>query len=165
MTSGEVRKSDVIIIGSGSVGNAAAYFLALEGLSVTVLEKDTVGSGASVRNGGQNKMNTRGEPELSLGMYGVQEIWPRLQRDLGVDIEFSKTGGYRNALTEDEMENMQKFWPIAKKYGMHIEYMSGDELRKRVPEFSNRIVGAAHCLEDTWANPLKTTLGLYSKAR
>ena len=165
MTSGEVRKSDVIIIGSGSVGNAAAYFLALEGLSVTVLEKDTVGSGASVRNGGQNKMNTRGEPELSLGMYGVQEIWPRLHRDLGVDIEFSKTGGYRNALTEDEMENMQKFWPIAKKYGMHIEYMSGDELRKRVPEFSNRIVGAAHCLEDTWANPLKTTLGLYSKAR
>ena len=129
MTSGEVRKSDVIIIGSGSVGNAAAYFLALEGLSVTVLEKDTVGSGASVRNGGQNKMNTRGEPELSLGMYGVQEIWPRLQRDLGVDIEFSKTGGYRNALTEDEMENMQKFWPIAKKYGVAAMYLFGSYAR------------------------------------
>lgn len=165
MNSSEVRKSDVIIIGSGAVGNAAAYFLSLQGLLVTVLEKDTVGNGSSVRNGGQNKMNTRGEPELSLGMYGVSEIWPRLQKELDVDIEFSKTGGYRNALTEDEMENMQRFWPVAKKYGMHIEYMDGKELRKRVPQFSDRIVGAARCEEDTWSNPLKTTLGLYAKAR
>lgn len=165
MNSSEVRKSDVIIIGSGAVGNAAAYFLSLQGLLVTVLEKDTVGNGSSVRNGGQNKMNTRGEAELSLGMYGVNEIWPRLQKELDVDIEFSKTGGYRNALTEDEMENMQHFWPIAKKYGMHIEYVDGKDLRKRVSQFSDRIVGAAYCEEDTWANPLKTTLGLYAKAR
>ena len=51
MNNDEVRKSDVIIIGSGAVGNAAAYFLSLAGLSVTVLEKDTVGNGSSVRNG------------------------------------------------------------------------------------------------------------------
>lgn len=161
----EVRKSDVIIIGSGAVGNATAYFLSLAGLEVTVLEKDTVGNGSSVRNGGQNKMNTRGEPELSLGMYGVTEIWPRLQKEMEVDIEFRKTGGYRNALTEDEIDNMKKFWPIAKKYGMHIEYINGKELRSRVPQFSDRIVGAGYCKEDTWANPLKTTLALYSKAR
>ncbi len=165
MNNSDVRKSDVIIIGSGAVGNATAYFLSLAGLSVTVLEKDTVGNGASVRNGGQNKMNTRGEPELSLGMYGVTEIWPRLQQEMDIDIEFRKTGGYRNALTEDEAENMKKFWPVAKKYGMHIEYMDGKELRKRVPEFSDRIICAAHCEEDTWSNPLKTTLALYSKAR
>lgn len=165
MINDEKIKSDVIIIGSGAVGNAAAYFLSLAGLSVVVLEKDTVGNGSSVRNGGQNKMNTRGEAELSLGMYGVTEIWPRLQKEMDVDIEFSKTGGYRNAVTEDEMENMQKFWPIAKKYGMHIEYIDGKELRRRVPEFSDRIVGAAYCEEDSWSNPLKTTLALYSKAR
>ncbi|MBQ9015179.1 MAG: FAD-binding oxidoreductase [Firmicutes bacterium] len=165
MSNSEVRKSDVIIVGSGAVGNAAAYFLALEGLSVTVLEKDTVANGASVRNGGQNKMNTRGEPELSLGMYGVNEIWPRLMEELDIDIEYQKVGGYRNALTEDEFENMQKFYPIAKKHGMHIEYIDGKELRKRVPQFSERIIGAGYCEEDSWANPLLTTLSLYSKAR
>jgi len=160
-----IRKSDVIIIGSGAVGNATAYFLAKEGLDVTVLEKDTVGCGSSVRNGGQNKMNTRGEPELSLGMYGVTEIWPRLKAELDADIEYSQVGGYRNALTEAEMENMQKFYPIAQKYGMHIDYITGDELRKRVPQFSDKIVGAGYCKEDTWANPLTTTLGLYSQAK
>lgn len=165
MAKEEIRKSDVIVIGSGAVGNATAYFLALEGLSVTVLEKDTVGSGSSVRNGGQNKMNTRGEPELSLGMYGVTEIWPRLKRELDADIEYAQTGGYRNALTEAEMERMQEFYPIAQKYGMHIEYIDGKELRRRVPQFSDKIVGAGYCKEDTWANPLVTTLGLYSKAR
>ena len=71
MNSKTVKKSDVIIVGSGAVGNATAYFLSKAGLKVTVLEKDTVANGSSVRNGGLNKMNFRGLPELSIGMYGV----------------------------------------------------------------------------------------------
>ena len=62
MNSKTVKKSDVIIVGSGAVGNATAYFLSKAGLKVTVLEKDTVANGSSVRNGGLNKMNFRGIP-------------------------------------------------------------------------------------------------------
>ena len=165
MNSKTVKKSDVIIVGSGAVGNATAYFLSKAGLKVTVLEKDTVANGSSVRNGGLNKMNFRGIPELSIGMYGVNEIWPMLQKDLGVDIEYETTGGYRNAVTEAEFKNMETFIPHAEKHGMHLEFITGNELRKRVPQFSDRIVGASYCREEGRANPLKTTLGLYSKAR
>lgn len=158
-----VRKADVIIVGSGSVGNSAAYFLAKAGKHVIVLEKETVGSGCSVRNGGLNKMNFRGVPELSVGMYGVKEIWPLLAEEIGV--EYRTTGGYRNAMNEQEMKIMEGFQPIADKFGMHLEFLDTKELRKRVPQFSDKLYGASYCREEGRANPLKTTLGLYSKCR
>ena len=44
--------ADVIVIGSGIVGSAAAYELAKRGVNVLVLEKYTnIGDGASSRNG------------------------------------------------------------------------------------------------------------------
>ncbi len=62
-----IKKADVIIIGSGVVGNSVAYYLAKEGVKVLVLEKDRViGNGASTRNGGMNKINGRGLGEIPL---------------------------------------------------------------------------------------------------
>lgn len=48
---GAVSK-DVIIVGAGIVGCAAAYFLARAGLSVTVLDPDGIAAAASGRNNG-----------------------------------------------------------------------------------------------------------------
>jgi glycine/D-amino acid oxidase-like deaminating enzyme len=47
------NKADVVVVGSGYTGLAAARVLALRGVRVAVLEKETFGWGASSRNGGQ----------------------------------------------------------------------------------------------------------------
>ena len=45
--------AEVIIVGGGVVGNAAAYYLAKRGVEVIVLEgSDSIGHGGSSRNGG-----------------------------------------------------------------------------------------------------------------
>ena len=46
-------RADVVIVGAGYTGLAAARTLARTGASVVVVEKDAVGAGASSRNGGQ----------------------------------------------------------------------------------------------------------------
>jgi glycine/D-amino acid oxidase-like deaminating enzyme len=46
-------KADVVVVGSGYTGLSAARTLALRGVHVVVLEKETFGWGASSRNGGQ----------------------------------------------------------------------------------------------------------------
>jgi len=47
------QRADVVVIGSGYTGLSAARNLARRGASVVVLEKETIGWGASSRNGGQ----------------------------------------------------------------------------------------------------------------
>lgn len=48
----QARHSDVIVIGGGVIGIACAYYLSKSGRQVRVIEKDTVGSGASHGNCG-----------------------------------------------------------------------------------------------------------------
>lgn len=159
-----IIQSDVLVIGSGAVGNATAYYLSQKGLHVVVVDKDTIADGSSVRNGGLNKMNTRGIAELPVACYAVREIWPQLVEDMekeGIDVEYKETGGYRTAVDEHQMDIMKQFYPTGQKYGLHIEYFDGNELRRRTPCFSPKIYGASWCKEDGRANPLKTTLGLY----
>ena len=46
------KKKDIIIIGSGIIGVSTAYYLALQGRSVTLIEKDDIGTGSSHGNAG-----------------------------------------------------------------------------------------------------------------
>ena len=43
---------DVLIIGGGIIGISTAYYLAREGIAVTVIEKGNIGSGSSYGNAG-----------------------------------------------------------------------------------------------------------------
>ncbi len=65
------EKTDVAIIGGGYTGLSAARTLAKQGVNVAVLEAETVGWGASSRNGG---MVLTG---LKLGMESVQKKYGR----------------------------------------------------------------------------------------
>ena len=46
------KKKDIIVIGGGIIGVAAAYYLAMQGRSVTLIEKDDIGAGSSYGNAG-----------------------------------------------------------------------------------------------------------------
>lgn len=136
----KVEKADVIVIGSGCIGNSTAFYLANEGLKVIVLEKGQLSDFASVRNGAMNKLTRRGIGELPLGVYGAYEVWPKVAEVTGIDMEYKQTGGYRIIMDEGELNNTIKFEEHGKKAGLHFENMTGAELRKRVPQFSDKIM-------------------------
>ncbi|MDR2357557.1 MAG: FAD-dependent oxidoreductase, partial [Oscillospiraceae bacterium] len=97
--------ADVIIIGAGAIGNAAAYYLTKKGASVIVLEKsDCVGNGGSSRNGGGVRQSGRDPRELPLAMYGVRNLWPSLSDELGMDVEYCQEGNLRLGKTEDHLK-------------------------------------------------------------
>ena len=84
------RVADVIIIGGGVVGCATAYYLAKNGNNnVIVLEaNESVGHGGSSRNGGGVRQSGRDVRELPYAIYAVQNMWPHLSEELGVDVEY-----------------------------------------------------------------------------
>ncbi len=85
--------AEVIIVGGGVVGNAAAYYLAKRGVEVIVLEgSDSIGHGGSSRNGGGVRQSGRDVRELPYAIYGIKNIWPTLSEELGVDVEYVRKG-------------------------------------------------------------------------
>ena len=65
------KKADVVVIGSGYTGLAAARELAQRGVSVVVLEKETLGWGASSRNGGQVLTGLKAGPSTLIKHLGL----------------------------------------------------------------------------------------------
>ena len=148
-------KADVVIIGSGAIGNSTAFYLSKEGLKVVVLDREQIANSASVRNGAMNKLTRRGVGELPVGVYGAHEVWPKVSEITGIDMEYKQTGGYRIIMEDDDWDTTMRFEEEGRKAGLHFENMTGEELRKRTPQFSEKIKAAVRCEEESRANPLK----------
>lgn len=100
--------AEVIIVGGGVVGNAAAYYLAKRGVEVIVLEgSDSIGHGGSSRNGGGVRQSGRDVRELPYAIYGIKNIWPTLSEELGVDVEYVRKGNLRLGLNEDHIKILE----------------------------------------------------------
>lgn len=161
-----MKNADVIVIGSGIIGSATAYYLAKNGLDVIVLEKDaTIGNGSSSRNGGGVRQSGRDVRELPLAMYGVQNLWPGLSEELGMDVEYHQDGNLRLGKTQEHLIKLRQLADNASSVGLDVKMIDADEVRKICPYMSDEVIGASWCPTDGHANPLLATLAYYVKAR
>lgn len=160
------KTADVIVIGSGVIGCAAAYYMAKKGMSVLVLEQDeSVGNGGSSRNGGGVRQSGRDPRELPLAIYGVENVWPTLSDELGVDVEYHKEGNLRLGKTETHKQILTGLTEKAVACGLNVRMIDAEEVRKINPYLSEEVTCASWCPTDGHANPLTTTLGFYKNAR
>ena len=158
--------ADVVIIGGGVVGCAAAYYLAKAGnTNVIVLEgTKSIGHGGSSRNGGGVRQSGRDVRELPYAMYGIKHLWPTLSEELGVDVEYTQKGNLRLGKTEAHLEKLQTLAKNAQSVGLDVRMVDEKEVKEICPYLSDDIIGASWCPTDGHANPLTTTLGYYKRA-
>ena len=142
----EVKCADIIVIGSGIVGNSTAYYAAQKGMSVIVIDKDgSIGNGASSRNGGGVRVSGRDAREIPFAKYAVENIWPNLSEELGVDIEYHQAGNIRFAFTEKDLPTLETIKKNNGAYGVDIELISAQEAKRRCPYVGDSVTGAAVC--------------------
>jgi glycine/D-amino acid oxidase-like deaminating enzyme len=96
-----VTRPDVLIIGAGVVGAAAAYYAARAGLSVTVVDRGPVAGGTTGAGEGNILVSDKEPgPELVLALLSAG-LWRDLAADLGADlIEYETKGGLVVAETD-----------------------------------------------------------------
>jgi glycine/D-amino acid oxidase-like deaminating enzyme len=170
--------TDVLVIGGGLAGCATAYFLAREGVEVTVVERFDVNTQASGSNAGSLHVQIPHEPFVVKGegwarafapvlplMLQSVRLWRELGAELGADLEVAITGGILVAASEAEMRDVARKSAVERAQGVRIELLGANELRSLAPYVSERMIGGAFCPDEGKASPLKATPAFAAAAR
>lgn len=144
--------ADVVVIGAGIAGSAAAYALAKKGLSVALLDKGQVGGEQSSRNWGWCRQQHRDLRELPLAMKSL-EIWGELGRELGVETGFRRTGLLYVTTRPADLAQWEEWTLRARDHQMHSRVLSGAEAKAMTPGSTIDWIGGVHSPTDGRAEP------------
>jgi sarcosine oxidase subunit beta len=146
------RAADVLVIGGGIMGAAAAFFLRRRGRSVILLERGLIGQQASGVNFGNVRRQGRFPPQLPLANRS-RGIWGRLKELLGEDVEFLASGHIRVCYAHDQVGALEDYAAKALRYGLELELVSRNALRARFPFLGPETLAGSFSPHDGHANP------------
>lgn len=153
-----------VVVGGGIVGCAAAYFLARDGATVTLLEREHVAYGASGRNPGFIWLHTRNPGfGLEIALAG-RRLYAELVRELG-EFEFREAGGLIFFLTPEQGRVVEEFVAARNRDGLELELIGRDEVRRLVPPVREDVLGASYCPLDAHMNTPRFVRALADAAR
>ncbi|MFD5316724.1 NAD(P)/FAD-dependent oxidoreductase [Streptomyces sp. NPDC127098] len=139
-------RTDVAIVGAGLTGLSAAIHLARKGADVTVLEQDTVGFGASGRNGGMCTTGLAIGFPTAVARYGVPtakalylayndaiDTVEKLVTEESIDCDFARTGKLNLACKPAHYERLARTHEaLAEMIGYQTELIPRSALRSEV---------------------------------
>jgi len=146
------KSADVVVIGGGIAGSAAAYALAGKGISVALVEKGRIAAEQSSRNWGWCRQQHRDLRELPLAMKSL-EIWSGLAEELGADPGFRRTGLVYVTTRPADLALWEAWTAKAREYQMHSRVLSATEAKEMTPGSTANWIGGIHSPNDGRAEP------------
>ncbi len=160
-----MKHADVIVVGGGLLGCAAAYYLTRGGARVVLLERGELNREASGQNAGslhfqlEFRMIAEGDEiaeqfALSLPLcLEAQERWSTLEEELGEPVGAHLEGGLMVAETDEEIEALRRKSALENRNGLATVILDGDEARAIAPYLSSTVLAACWCRTEGHANP------------
>ncbi|MAT44620.1 MAG: sulfurtransferase [Anaerolineaceae bacterium] len=157
---------DVIIIGAGSIGTPAAFFLAKNKIKTLVLDKyPSVGQGSSKRAIGGIRATHSDPAKIRLCLRSI-DIFSTWKETYGDDIDWFKGGYTFVAYRDEEKNNLQKLLQTQQKFGLNISWLDQKEMLEVVPDLNpNGLLGGTFSPDDGSASPLLATHAFYRQAK
>jgi glycine/D-amino acid oxidase-like deaminating enzyme len=139
------ERTDVVVIGGGYTGISCARSLARAGTRVTVLEAETLGFGASSRNGGIVHPGYKWGPIALRRRYGDElghalwqetlEGWEFLRRliaDEAIDAGLAETGHVELAATWSQVRHLDEARESLGSMGTRAEVLPRERVREEI---------------------------------
>jgi sarcosine oxidase subunit beta len=148
--------TEVVVIGGGISGTAAAYELARAGANVTLLEQGSLASMASGWTLAGVRQSGRHPAELPLATAAVAG-WEQLCEKLGTDVEYRREGNLRLARSPEEVPVIQAIVDEQRDLGLDLSFLPDNAaVREIAPALAESVLAASYCLTDGHANPIAT---------
>src|SRR3977135_4055388 len=170
------ENADVAIIGAGFTGLSAALSLAKRGAKVVVLESETIGWGASSRNGGMvltglklgvNELISKYGRELTRRMYAASldtiTCVERIVKEENIACDFSRTGHLEVACKQRHFDDYaRQVEVIAREFNHQLRIVPRDQLRSEIG--SEIYYGGMVAEVSAGLNPARYVAGLAAAA-
>lgn len=170
------ERVDVAIVGAGFTGLSAALTLAKRGASVVVLESETIGWGASSRNGGMvltglklgvNQLISKYGRELTQRMYAASletiATVESIVREENIACDFARTGHLEVACKQSHFDDYaRQAEVIAREFNHELRVVPRNELRGEIG--SSIYYGGMVDETSAGVNPARYVAGLASAA-
>lgn len=154
------QTADVLVIGGGIIGLASAYEHLRRGRSVLLVERTRLGAGATHVAAGMLAGAAEAEPtQQALVRLAVNSLarYPEfvgaVESDSGLQCGYDTTGTLLVALDQDHLEHLKHGADEHRRLGLHCEQLEAEEIRRREPRLSPRVVGGFAADEDRQVDP------------
>lgn len=158
-----MRNPDVVVIGGGIIGSCCAYYLAKEGLKVTLIEKGSVCTEAS--KSCQGHLFLWELPAINIKLAKAsKKLYKELSEELDIDIELRNTGSKSIIEKPEDIETLKQTLNELREAGVECELIDAKEFIKNEPNVSRDIAGGAYFPADGQLNPLLATIAISEAA-
>ena len=156
---------DVVVIGGGIAGAAAAWHLAKRGSSVALCEKGAFGAEQSGRNWGWCRNTLRDPAELPLMRHSMSD-WRDPSVFGSLDTGFRTTGiMYFCGRNRDDAADYEAWLRSARLFQLDSRMISGSEVDRLIPGGAIPPNGAIYTPSDGCAEPARATTAIATAAR
>lgn len=155
--------TDVVVVGAGISGAAAAYELATAGLSVTLVDRWGPAAMASGWTLAGVRQSGRHPAELPLAQAAIAD-WEHLAEKLGGPTHYTRRGNLRLGRNEAEMASLGAMVAQQRAAGLELELLDHGALHELAPAVAESVVGASYCPSDGHADPQATVAAFVAAA-
>jgi len=158
------NKVDVVVIGGGVHGASAAYHLVKAGFEVALVEKGSIGSGASGVSGGIIRCHYTNEPMIRLALRAAQR-WQGLEAELGRPVGYVQNGMLL-MVDEDDAGVMEELVARQQRIGVDTEIIEPAQVERYIPGFrTDGLALGAFERQAGYADPYATANAFAARAR
>ncbi|PWW00300.1 glycine/D-amino acid oxidase-like deaminating enzyme [Hoeflea marina] len=155
---------DVLVIGAGITGVAAALDLVQAGARVEIIDRYGPAAMASGWTLAGVRQSGRHPAELPLALAAVAQ-WPELAARLGAETGYRQDGNLRLARNDAEIEILRALVTNQRAAGLDLTLLTDlDDIIDIAPGLSPRIRAASWCPTDGHADPVATVTAYLGKA-
>src|SRR4051794_31583423 len=152
------RSADVVVVGGGTIGAWTAWNLAEGGLDVVLVERDTLGQGASSRAAGMVRAQGGTEAAVRLGLFS-RDFYAGQHDLLGIDSGFVAQGYFMPCFNQTEVEQARARIAMQQRLGLDVRWATSDEVDELNPAMAaGQTLGASYAAGDGYLDPPRNVL-------